>query len=212
MNKHDHPTHKPTKRSVSITQTHSPLMQRWRDLTGREKMRTATTAAMHQRGHAVTLNLAPDVEAYLRSHPDPVRFLQKRMNKELAMAGMKGLPILMALELSRTPVPRLHLHGIFVPGEFLVISIQKVMRKAANCIPGRSGSRQFKSKPLYHADGWTRYITMDFGFTRKKLQIADTRDLWWISHSMTCLAKDHHGEMRVGQAANLSTAPSSLAG
>ena len=44
-----------------------------------------------------------------------------------------------------------------------------------------------------------------FGFTRKTLQIADARDLWWISHSMTGLSKDHHGEKRLGQAANLST-------
>ena len=212
MNKrNEHRAHRPTKRTVSISPKHSPIIKRWRDLSSQEKMRAATIAAKNLNGHAVTLNLAPDVEEDLRSHPDPIRFLQKRMHKELALAGMQGLPILMALELTRTPLPRLHLHGVFVPGEFSVKAIQQVMRKAANYIPGCSGSRQFKSKPLYHADGWSRYMTMDFGFTRKMLQIADSRDLWWISHSMTRLAKDHHGEKRLGQAANLSTAPSSLA-
>ena len=130
MNKHDNLTAKPTQTTVSISPKHSPIMKRWRDLTGREKMRSATQVAMNHGGYTANINLAPDLAASLTSHPDPIRFLYKRMNKELSLAGMKGLPVLLALELTRTSVLRLHLHGIFVPGQFPVSAVQQVFRKA----------------------------------------------------------------------------------
>ena len=197
-----------SKKSVQISAKHSPIQKRWRDLSSLEKLRAATRAAMAMGGHAVTVNLSPDLERILKPHPDPIRFLEKRVNKELTKAGMQGLPLLLALEATRTSTSRLHLHGLLIPENFPMHAVQAAMRKAAGFVCGRAGSRQFKAERLYDSDGWTNYIIRDFSITRKALQISVSRDLWWISHSMTKTAKAHHTSGFSSPAANLATSPS----
>lgn len=196
------------KNTVHISPSHSPVLKRWKDLSPTERHREIVRCAANYNGHAVSLNLSPSFQKYLRSSAEPMRQVGKRMNMELNSDGLSALPALMVLETTGSAL-KTHLHGVFVADETSVPKIQRIMRRAGGYIRGKSGSRQFKAKSIYQPDGWTNYISKDCRMTRRLLALAPDDRLWWVSRAMTQLARDYYECMRKGQVTtgNLNTKP-----
>lgn len=180
-----------------ITESRSPLIKRWKDLSPTERRREIIRAAHRHGGKAVTLNLTPSFAKSLVAANDPMRKIRKCMNAELRAADLAMLPVLLVLEAERKD-GRPHLHGVFVGNGIPTLKIQYVMRKAVGSIPGRSGSRQFKAKNLYAPDGWKDYIHKDLKSTLKLLKLVTDERLSWVSRSMTQMAVADYESIRLG--------------
>ncbi|MCB6179034.1 hypothetical protein LHP98_12955 [Rhodobacter sp. Har01] len=196
--------------NVEISPKHSLSFSPWSKLTKTEKNREIVRLAHQNRGRAVTLNLSPDFANYLMGNEAPMRQVGKRTHAELKKLDLHRLPILLVLEATKGD-RRPHLHGAFIANGVPEQAIQKAMRRAVGYVPGRSGSRQFFAKEIFAPDGWSNYLLKDKGFTQKLLSLADDRRLWWVSHSMTRLVRDHYEAVRARklQAANNNISPAS---
>lgn len=183
--------------AVAVSASHSLRYLPWRDLTPAERRNEVVRYAAGHNGRAVTLNLHEDFEVLVSAKEDPMREIQKRMNRELKQVDLNQVPIMLVLEATR-PDRRLHLHGVFIASAFQLGTLQQSMRAAVGYVSGRSGSRQFHSKTLYDADGWWVYIRKDRGWTKKITGIASDDKLWWTSHSMTALVRENYEQNRLG--------------
>lgn len=186
------------KKRLLISPSHSLLYAPWRDLSPADRRKEIVRYAQKQSGRAVTLNLHSDFEALIATKPNPMREVSKRVNKELKKVDLHSLPIMLVLEATR-PEGRLHLHGVFLASPLQLNAFQRALRTAVGYIEGRSGSRQFLSKPLYDAKGWSNYLAQDCSWTRRILKLPDNNDLFWTSHSMTAAVRDNYEQVRRGQ-------------
>lgn len=187
---------KARKRSnVSIMSSESPLLQPWNKLTKDQKLREIVRFAKHSGGRAVTLNPSPQFLQDLAQSSQPMRQVGKRMHAQLRKFDLHRLPVLMVLEATRDSA-RPHLHGVFIAPPDQTKIIQAAMRNAVGYIDGRSGSRQFYSKPISEPDGWSNYIKKDRAWTRRILDLTGDERLWWSSHSITRLTREHYETIR----------------
>ena len=200
-----------TKRNVKVTYAYSPTLPTWTKLSYWQKVGEIVRFAGKQNGQAVTLNMSPEFEGYVLASSSPKRAIAKRMNEELSKVNLNRLPILLILEITREGRP--HLHGVIIQGGIPTKEIQKAMRRAVGNVAGHSGSRQFASRAIYNANGWSNYITTDLRRTKKNLSVRDESDLVWKSHSITEKAREHYEAHRLkwASAANLNAAPVSTA-
>lgn len=198
----------PTHHTVHISPPHSPVLKRWNDLTPLEKISELVRYAAQRNGYAITLKLLPSFQTYLNSTPRPMREVSKRINTELNATDLPRLPILLVLETTRHEL-NTHLHGVVIPDGIPLPKIQQVLRNGVGYVQGHQGSRQFMAKKIYKPDGWTKYITMDFRFTRRLLSLPADARLVWVSRSLTQLARVHYERLRQSRVttANLNTGP-----
>lgn len=181
---------------TSTTQT-VRVLRPWKTLTREETRRECILYAGRHGGLAMTLNLRPEFEDLLNQKQDPMREVSKRMNAELGRRDQRHLPYLLVLEATKSD-GRLHLHGVFLDQGRARMSIQGAMRKAVGYIFGRSGSRQFKSKFLYAANGWHTYLKKDRSWTRELLDLDSSEHLWLVSQPMTQIVRDDYENTRLG--------------
>lgn len=201
-----------TKRSVTISHGYSPTLPPWRKLPYWQKVQEIIRYAQKQNGQAVTVNMSPEFQARVLRCGDPKRVIAKRMNEELSKLDLQKLPILLILETTREGRP--HLHGVIIQDGIPTIAIQKALRRAVGYVAGYGGARQFDSRDIYHANGWSNYITTDLRRTKKDLSVRDESDLVWKSHSITERTREHYEALRLMKAtpANANQAPVSTAG
>lgn len=193
---------------VEIYPKHSLSFRPWNKLTIKEKNRETVRRAHERHGRAVTLNLSPEFATYLLGNGAPMRQVGKRMNAELKKLDLHRLPVLLVLEATRGN-RRPHLHGVLITNGVPEQVIHTAMRRAVGYVNGHSGSRQFLGRSIYEPDGWANYLLKDNRFTKRLMSLADDRRLWWVSHSMTRLVRDHYEGIRTGklQAANNNMSP-----
>lgn len=156
------------------------------------------------RSYAFTLNLHPRFEALLAGKSKPMREVGKRMNANLRRIDQHNLPIMLVLEATRGKA-RLHLHGLYIGTADLKKPVGQAMRAAVGYITGRSGSRQFMARSVFDAEGWHCYIRKDQAWTRKFVKLSSKDDLWWVSRSMTVLARQHYEATRLGKTKPVNT-------
>lgn len=186
-----------SRKNASASHAHTLIYRPWNRLDPTERNREIVRFAERHRGKAVTVNLKPEFEIHLRSQEDPMRTVSKRMNAELNRLDLRQLPVLMVLEATR-PEGRLHLHGVYLEAGYSTPRIQEAMRRAAGYVEGRRGSRQFKAKLVYAADGWKNYLTKDCSWTCRVLGVSSAERLWWVSHAMTCTVRNEYESLRLG--------------
>jgi hypothetical protein len=177
----------------------------WHKLTKAQKHCEIVRYARNQRGSAITLNLGADFESYLASTQNPMRSVAKRMNAELRKNDLRHLPVLLVLEATKES-QRLHLHGVYIGNGYSKQQLQQAMRRAVGYIDGRQGSRQFKERLLYDADGWFRYLKKDTKRTRRIINLISDDRLCWTSQAMTQRVRDEYEAVRLGHkpVANIS--------
>lgn len=180
---------------VAIMSSESPSLQPWNKLPKDRKLREIVRFAKHSGGRAVTLNPSPQFLQDLAQSSQPMCRVRKRMHTQLRKFDLHRLPVLMVLEATRDSA-RPHLHGVFIAPPDQTKIIQAAMRNAVGYIDGRSGSRQFYSRPIYEADGWSNYIKKDRAWTRRILDLTGDERLWWSSHSITQLTREHYEKIR----------------
>lgn len=174
----------------------------------KEKLYEAVACAYRQSGWTINLNFSSSFEETLKQSDDPMRLLSKRVNQKMNEAGLKDIPMLLALEMTR-PEERLHAHGIVIADEAMRDQISEALRHAVGYIHGRSGSRQLMMKPISQSQGWANYITKSFYSTRKRLGLEEQRKLWWISRPLTQETRKFHEEYLRSVPANVAGAASS---
>ncbi|WP_157772596.1 hypothetical protein [Pseudoponticoccus marisrubri] len=120
-----------------------------------QKLRLAADQA-HMTAAAITMNLHPDVETSIAAAPDPLRALQRRVNRALRQHGLSGLPLALVLETS--PTGKLHAHGVLLPGDYDRDKVKKALRAAGGRITKRgSAARQLSLGEIFDGAGWTAY-------------------------------------------------------
>lgn len=193
-----------------ISAPFSPYLKRWQDMPLAERNCEIVRCAHRHDGHAVTLNFTLAYAQALFGHERPMRKISQAFSAEMAKRDLRGLRIFLMLEATKETL-RPHLHGVVISGDTPMATIQALFRNAVGLIEGRSGSRQFRSKPLYEPDGWNRYIHKDSRPTRKLLLFAQDTRLCWVSHKMTALARNEYEARRatLRKAANLTRVPAS---
>jgi len=184
-------------KNVTASPSHALTYRPWDRLDPTERNHEIIRYAERHRGKAVTVNLKPELDIHLRSQEHPMRAVSKRMNAELNRLDLRQLPALMVLEATR-PEGRLHLHGVYLEAGYSTPRIQEAMRRAAGYVEGRRGSRQFKAKLVYAADGWRNYLMKDCRWTCRVLGSSSDERLWWVSHSMTRIVRDEYESSRLG--------------
>lgn len=144
-------------------------------------------------GMAVSLNLHPKTAARWTSgavKTEITRLFRDGLNRRLEKAGIKGLPFMLAFELS--PLGRLHLHGVIDThdrNKQEIDAIKLALRQAAGRIEGKAAGRQLQLDEITDGAGWATYI----GKARKQvLAQLDLKGVCVTSQSMSRLAGNHH--------------------
>ncbi|WP_417589145.1 hypothetical protein [Pararhodobacter oceanensis] len=185
------------KKSFEIDAKTSPVLPQWRRLTKEEKAKVFVNYAANNGGRAITLKLSQNRARYVNGHDKPMRQISKRMNKELRAVDLCWLPIFLILEVEKNNIVP-HLHGVYVGNGVQKDTVQAAMRRAAGYVQGRSGSRQYMERQIYDAEGWSKYILKDCTTTRRLLRVADESSLYWVSRTMTQLARDDYETRGLG--------------
>lgn len=201
-----------TRKKATVTRAHSLLLSPWKNLTTKERIREVVLHAHRNRGRTVTLNLSPQFEEYVRTHPEPMLAVRKRVHRELSKVDLANLPFLLVLE-TTDATARPHLHGVFIPVGSDIDRVKRALRRAVGYIEGHAGSTQIKSVLINPPIGWANYISKDLRRTKKNLLVDREAELVWTSHTLTGPTRDHYESVRLGRVkpANLTSRPTSTA-
>lgn len=200
------------RKKVTMSRAHSLMLSPWKNLTLRERIREVVLHAHRNRGRTISLNLSPQFENYVQTHPEPMLAVRKRVHRELSKLDLASLPFLLVLE-TTDATARPHLHGVFIPAGSEVDRVKHALRRAVGYIEGHAGSRQIESVLISPPIGWANYISKDLRRTKKKLLVDREAELVWTSHTLTGPTRDHYESVRLGRVrpANLTSQPTSTA-
>lgn len=170
----------------------------WRNLRRTEKVGLAMEAIKRHGGEAVSLNFGIPRQLSTQRLRDPRRVFEKALNKQLGLAGLPSLKIVMTLEVTPDGCgtqSRVHAHGA-VATEGLTGDQRDRLRtalcKAASIAVGAiGGDRQLLMKPMTCASGWMDYCLEDQAKTKTALGIDN---LWVMTRHAQRAAKAFHGE------------------
>jgi hypothetical protein len=131
----------------------------WRDTSDILRCHYAHEA-LRQLGpvYTITLRLRDDMEASARAQPNPLAWLQKRVDRELSKAMNR--PVEFFLTIEEDGKRRLHSHGEFQVSAEEVSAARKALRKAGGEWKVAK-QHQTKTEPDPD-DGWAGYISKDF--------------------------------------------------
>ncbi|ESX86942.1 hypothetical protein [Mesorhizobium sp. LSHC412B00] len=130
----------------------------WRDLSDVYRLEWFHHALRHTGPvHAFTLNLSPDIDRLARTKPSAVKWLSRRIARQLRLALGMPIDFWFAVEVTETGQPRrLHCHGELqiAPGDSVCA------RKALRIAGGEwDDARQFQADTIPNPDVvWSHYV------------------------------------------------------
>lgn len=174
------------------------LNKTWRDLKRTEKVCLAMAAIEREGGEAISLNFGLQRQLSCQRLQDPRRAFEKALNKQLGVAGLPGLKIVMTLEVTPDGCgsqSRVHAHGaaatVGLTGDQHDRLRTALCNAASIAVGAIGGDRQLVMKPMTCASGWMDYCLDDQAKTRKALGIGN---LWVMTRQAQRAAKALHGE------------------
>lgn len=172
--------------------------KKWRNLRRTEKASLAMEAIKRDGGEAVSLNFGIPRQLSTQRLQDPRRVFEKALSKQLGLAGLTSLKIVMTLEVTPDDCgsqSRVHAHGAVATGGLTQDQrdrLRTALCKAASIAVGAiGGDRQLVMKPMTCASGWMDYCLKDQAKTKAALGIDN---LWVMNRQAHHAAKALHGE------------------